>query len=179
MLGQPSSWTSGREGTLSPWSKAQVFGMHTVAKTRGWKLTNAEISSAVWKVGFANWLAPRPLCLKGRPIRKYDLKRKTRDVECGRISFAIDSELCRTGLVSRFDRWPLEQSQTTPILMNSIYMFPSHFNKCRCLEGRVRKQEEWTPNRSLHHEASRCLRQRSALAPREVVGDSSETRPQT
>jgi len=70
MLGQTASWTGGREGTLSPWTKAQVFGMHTVAKTRGWKLTNAEISSAVWKVGFANRAAFWALSLKGRPIRE-------------------------------------------------------------------------------------------------------------
>ena len=29
----------------SGWSKAHVFGTHTVAKTRGWKVTGAEISS--------------------------------------------------------------------------------------------------------------------------------------
>ena len=31
--------------STSRWSKAHVFGTHTVAKTQGWKVTGAEISS--------------------------------------------------------------------------------------------------------------------------------------
>ena len=36
---------------MSPWSLAKVFGMHTMAKEKGWKVSNAEIAKLVWKVG--------------------------------------------------------------------------------------------------------------------------------
>jgi hypothetical protein len=50
----PSWWTRGKHGQLSPWAKAQVFGMHSIAKAKKWKVTNGEISAAVWKTGYVN-----------------------------------------------------------------------------------------------------------------------------
>ena len=47
----PSWWVSGKEGSLSPWSKAQVWALHTISEKRGLKITNEEITSLVWKVG--------------------------------------------------------------------------------------------------------------------------------
>ena len=49
-----SLWKGGKHGQLSPWSKAQVFGMHIMAKKKGLKITNVEISAEVWKVGMVN-----------------------------------------------------------------------------------------------------------------------------
>ena len=36
---------------MSPWSKAQVWALHTISEKRGLKITNEEITSLVWKVG--------------------------------------------------------------------------------------------------------------------------------
>ena len=47
----PSWWVSGKEGSLSPWSKAQVWALHKISEQRGLKITNEEITSLVWKVG--------------------------------------------------------------------------------------------------------------------------------
>ena len=44
-------WTGGRKGTLSPWSKAKVFGMHAMAKQNDWKVTSDDIRKLVRKVG--------------------------------------------------------------------------------------------------------------------------------
>jgi hypothetical protein len=49
-----SWWKGGKHGQLSPWSKAQVFGMHIMAKKKGLKITNVEIGAEVWKVGMVN-----------------------------------------------------------------------------------------------------------------------------
>ena len=47
----PGSWTSGKAGQLSPWEKAKVYGMHIIAKQKGWKLSAADIRKAVKKTG--------------------------------------------------------------------------------------------------------------------------------
>ena len=44
-------WTSARSGTLSPWSLAKVWALHTVSKERGLDLEHAEIAKLVTKVG--------------------------------------------------------------------------------------------------------------------------------
>ena len=44
-------WNGGRKGTLSPWTKAKIFGMHTIAKQKGWKLGGHDIQKVVTKVG--------------------------------------------------------------------------------------------------------------------------------
>jgi len=47
----PDWWNGGRKGTMSPWTKAKVFGMHAIAKLQGWKVTNEDIAKVVKKVG--------------------------------------------------------------------------------------------------------------------------------
>ena len=44
-------WKGGRKGTLSPWSKAKVFGMHAIAKQNDWKVSGDDICKMVRKVG--------------------------------------------------------------------------------------------------------------------------------
>ena len=47
----PAWWVSGREGTLSPWSLAQVWALHAVSEMRHLDLEHTEIAEAVDKVG--------------------------------------------------------------------------------------------------------------------------------
>ena len=47
----PDWWNGGRKGTMSPWTKAKVFGMHAIAKLKDWKVTNEDIAKVVKKVG--------------------------------------------------------------------------------------------------------------------------------
>ena len=36
---------------MSPWTKAKVFGMHAIAKLKGWKIINEDSAKVVKKVG--------------------------------------------------------------------------------------------------------------------------------
>jgi hypothetical protein len=36
---------------MSPWTKAKIFGMHTIAKQKGWDLEASDIRKVVTKVG--------------------------------------------------------------------------------------------------------------------------------
>ena len=36
---------------MSPWTKAKIFGMHTIAKQKGWDLEASDICKVVTKVG--------------------------------------------------------------------------------------------------------------------------------
>ena len=44
-------WTGGRKGTLSPWAKGKIFGMHAMAKQQNVKVPNKDICKLVRKVG--------------------------------------------------------------------------------------------------------------------------------
>ena len=44
-------WNSARQGTLTPWSLAKVWALHTVSETKGLALQHLEIAQLVTKVG--------------------------------------------------------------------------------------------------------------------------------
>ena len=51
MAGGLEWWTSGRHGTLSPWSQALVFALTTVSDKKSLNLTDTEIATEVVKIG--------------------------------------------------------------------------------------------------------------------------------
>ena len=70
MASGPNWWVSGRVGTLSPWATAQVWGMHTIAKKKDWKVTNEEICGAVQKVGAGKKSGGHPSIVAIAKLRK-------------------------------------------------------------------------------------------------------------
>ena len=48
---QRQFWNSAREGTLTPWSLAKVWALHTVSEMKGIALQHVEIATMVTKVG--------------------------------------------------------------------------------------------------------------------------------
>ena len=47
----PSWWTSGRHGTLSPWSQSIVYGILTVTKHFDMEMGDGEVGEYVKKIG--------------------------------------------------------------------------------------------------------------------------------
>ena len=50
-VGSPKWWTSGREGTLSPWSQAKVYALLIVSRKMGKEMSDPDIAAEVAKVG--------------------------------------------------------------------------------------------------------------------------------
>ena len=44
-------WLGGRKGTMCPWVKAKVYGLHTAANILGTKVSNKDIRKVVKKIG--------------------------------------------------------------------------------------------------------------------------------
>ena len=54
----PAWWASGKHGSLSPWSQAKVWALHTVSKELELDLEHADIAKRVKKVGGGHPGAP-------------------------------------------------------------------------------------------------------------------------
>ena len=53
-------WTTARSGTLTPWSLAKVWALHTVSKMKRLDMEHTEIAKCVKKAGAADDGDPHP-----------------------------------------------------------------------------------------------------------------------